>query len=330
MKIVLHNTIYPQKLRCIVGHGQTIICKEYIDYAEIEGYKALVIIDIHSKWIEAIPLKTTTATTTIEALRRFFASLGLPEEIISDNSPQFVATEFVTFCSRNGIKNTRTPPYHPATNGAAERAVQVVKQAIKKMEATIPLSTRLARFLLIYRTTPHSTTEMHPDELFLHWHLRTCLTLTQPNLSPTIEKHQQQQKQSHDKRTELVIFSKDETVLVRNQRGKERWLPGRIVKQKGPVTYLVRVGSQIRYCHVDHLLRTGVKPSAIRPEEHDEITDIPNSDQPSTETEILGSSNSDDTAPAENESATANATTYTTIHCSSHIRQPTRRLVEEI
>jgi len=61
-----------------------------------------------------------------------------------------VATEFVTFCSRNSIKNIRIPPYHPATNGVAERAVQVVKQAIKKMEATIPLSIRIARFLLIY------------------------------------------------------------------------------------------------------------------------------------------------------------------------------------
>jgi len=82
---------------------------------------------------------------------------------------------------------------------------------------------------------------------------------------------------------------------------------------------------------VDHLLRTGVKPSAIRTEEQDEITDIPNSDQPSTETEIPGSSNSEvDTAPAENESATANATTSTMIRCSSRIRQPTRRLVEEI
>jgi len=303
----------------------------HIDYAEIEGYQVLVIIDIHSKWIEAIPLKTTTATTTIETLRQFFASFGFPEEIISDNGPQFVATEFLTSCSRNGIKNTRTPPYHPATNGTTERAVQVVKQAIKKMETTIPLSTRLARLLLIYQTTPHSTTEMWPDELFLHRHLRTRLTLTQLNLSPTIEKHQQQQKQSHDKRTDLVTFSKDETVLVRNQRGKEQWLSGRIVKQKGPVTYLVQVGSQIKYCHVDHLLRTGVKPSAIRTEEQEEITDIPNSDQPSTEIEIPGSSNSeDDTAPAENESATANATTYTTIRCSSHIRQPTRRLVEEI
>lgn len=40
----------------------------HIDYVEIEGYQVLVIIDIHSKWIEAIPLKTATATTTIDAL----------------------------------------------------------------------------------------------------------------------------------------------------------------------------------------------------------------------------------------------------------------------
>ena len=167
----------------------------HVDYAEIEGYQVLVITDIHSKWIEAIPLRTATAATTIEALRRFFASFGLPEEIISDNGPQFVATEFVTFCKKNGIKNVHTPAYHPASNGAAEQAVQVVKQATKKMGTAFTLSIRLARFLLMYRTTPHATTEMRPDELFLHLHLRTRLTLTQPNLTPTIEKHHQQQKE---------------------------------------------------------------------------------------------------------------------------------------
>ena len=191
----------------------------HIDYAEIEGYQVLVIIDIHSKWIEAIPLKTATAATTIEALRKFFANFGLLEEIISDNGPQSVATDFSTFCRQNGIKNMHTPPYHPASNGAAERVVQVIKQATKKMGTTIALNTRLARFLLVNRTTPHATTEMRPDELFIHRHLRTHFTLTQPNLAPTIEKHQQQQKWSHDQRNHLVTFSKDESVLVRDQRG---------------------------------------------------------------------------------------------------------------
>ena len=74
-----------------------------------------------------------------------------------------------------------TPPYHLASNGATEWAVQVIKQQRKWVRIAILLYTRLARFLLVYRTTPHSNTEMRPDELFIHQHLRICLTLTQPN-----------------------------------------------------------------------------------------------------------------------------------------------------
>ncbi len=125
----------------------------HIDYVEIEGYQVLVIIDIHSKWIEAIPLRTAIVATTIEALRRLFASFGLPKEIISDNGPQFVATEFITFCKKNGIKNVCIPAYHPASNGAAERALQEVKQATKKMGTALMLGITLARFLLMYHTT---------------------------------------------------------------------------------------------------------------------------------------------------------------------------------
>ena len=79
-----------------------------------------------------IPLHSATASSTVDALRLFFASFGLPKEIVSDNGPQFTAQDFSDFCRNNGIKHTLIPPYHPATNGAAERAVQVIKQAVKK------------------------------------------------------------------------------------------------------------------------------------------------------------------------------------------------------
>ena len=112
------------------------------------------------------------------------------------------------FCSNNGIKHTLTPPYHPASNGAAERAVQVVKHAMKKMHGNqIPLARRLAQFLLTYRTTPHTTTEMRPDELFLRRKLRTRLTLIQPSLLTTVHKHQQQQKCAHDNSKGLSVFN---------------------------------------------------------------------------------------------------------------------------
>ena len=81
-----------------------------------------------------------------------------------------MATEFITFCKKNGIKNVHIPANHPASNGTAERVVQVVKQTTKKMGTALTLSIRLARFLLMYHTTLHATTEMRPDELFLHQH----------------------------------------------------------------------------------------------------------------------------------------------------------------
>jgi len=188
----------------------------HIDFAEIDNLQVLVMIDSHSKWIEAIPMHSATTNTTVNALRVFFASFGLPEQIVSDNGPQFASKEFELFCVNNGIKHTCTPPYHPASNGAAERAVQVVKMAMAKMGKGLPLKHRLTKFLLSYRTTPHTTTEMRPDELFLRRRVRTRLTLVQPNLRATVEKHQTDQKKAHDNSKPFPVYSEGASVRVRN------------------------------------------------------------------------------------------------------------------
>ena len=244
----------------------------HIDFAEIKGFQVLVIIDVHSKWIEARPLRSATATTTIQALKTFFSNYGLPEEIVSNNGPQFTAQPFKEFCMHNGIKHSRMPPYHPASNGAAERAVQVVKKAMRKMTYWTSLSNRLAEFLLIYRSTPHSTTGMRPDELFLHHRIRTRFTLISPNLTPIVEHKQQKQKVVHDGKKPFVLFSKGEKVLVRNKRGNTKWLSNVVLRQKSPVSYLVRIGGKIRFCHADHLLHnTGAN---IYMQGEDEFGDI--------------------------------------------------------
>ena len=111
-------------------------------------------------------MKIATAATIIAALQKFFASFGLPEKIVINNGPQLVAGTFYRY---GGIKNMCKPTYHPASNDTAEWAVQVIKQATKKMGTTNPLNTRLGKFLLVYCTTPHPCNyKKCSDELFIH------------------------------------------------------------------------------------------------------------------------------------------------------------------
>lgn len=46
-------------------------------------------------------------------------------------------------------------------------------------------------------------------------------------------------------------------VKMRNTRGRvEKWVPSTVIRRLGPLSYLVKVGRQLRYVHVDHLLQT--------------------------------------------------------------------------
>ena len=92
---------------------------------------------------------TTTGTEqTVTALRQLFASYGLPLQLVSDNGPQFTAAEFQQFLKGNGVKHIRCSPYHPSSNGLAERTL---KQAMRSGEADgLPLAHRLQNFLLSY------------------------------------------------------------------------------------------------------------------------------------------------------------------------------------
>ena len=76
-------------------------------------------------------MRSTTSAATIVKFRETFATHGLPETIISDNGPNFTSTEFENFLSKNGIKHTKVSPYHPASNGQAERAVRAFKEGVE-------------------------------------------------------------------------------------------------------------------------------------------------------------------------------------------------------
>ncbi len=95
----------------------------HVDYAgPLEGHMFLVVIDAHSKWMEVKLVKNATSATTISHLRSIFATHGLPELLVSDNGSVFTSAEFQNFLRQNGVRHSTPAPYHPATNGLAERS----------------------------------------------------------------------------------------------------------------------------------------------------------------------------------------------------------------
>ena len=121
-------------------------------------------IDPHSKWPDMITVPSTTSQHSINALKMFFSCYGLPEQTMSDNGPQFCSEEFSCFMKENRIKYSFCSPYHPSSNGLAERFAQTFKLAMKaSCQKEHSLIHRLTRFLLDYRATPHSTTNFLVD-----------------------------------------------------------------------------------------------------------------------------------------------------------------------
>lgn len=218
----------------------------------------LVVVDAHSKWPEVFTMRSTTTESTINTLRELFSRFGNPETIVSDNGPQFTSREFKRFTQEIGSRHVLTAPYHPSSNGLAERFVQTLKNALRKNKESAPLHVKLQTFLQSYRNTAHATTNESPANLFLGRRLRSRLDVVKPSVGERVARKQFMQtasRRGHDR-----DFAVGDHVLIRNYCGKPKWVPGVILAQHGPVSYQVRAttsrGSFTWRRHKDQLLRT--------------------------------------------------------------------------
>ena len=167
------------------------------DYAgPFLGKMFLIVVDAHSKWVEVEVIPAAAFAHTIQKLRAMFATHGLPELLVSDNGTAFTSAEFQEFLSRNGVRHLTSAPYHPSSNGLAERAVQTFKS---NMSSDEDMQKQLSRFLFRYRSTPHSTTGLSPAELLMGRRLRTHLDFMRPDVSNRVHTKQGYQKTLHDR-----------------------------------------------------------------------------------------------------------------------------------
>ena len=216
----------------------------HVDFAgPFEGKMLMVVTDAHSKWPEILVMRSTTTTETVTTLRSLFARMGLPEQLVSDNGPQFTSFEFKQFMEMNGIRHVMG-----ATNGLAERMVQTFKNGVKADKTNRPLQHKLDRFLFAYRTAPHATTGHSPAQLLFGRNLRSRLDLLRPNV-----KRQVDGKLLQDETRTLTSFGDGETVWVRNYRGGPKWVRGQVLERTGPVLYRIKVHDYIWKRHTEQM-----------------------------------------------------------------------------
>ena len=164
--------------------GTTSSVGLHIDYAgPYQGHMFLVVIDSHTKWLEVFP---TTSFHTIEKLRMLFSSFDLPHKIVSDSGSVFTSQEFQDFMKSNGIIYVKVSPYHPSSNGLAERAVHIFKRGLEK-QTEGSLKCKISKVLFNYRVTPQSTTAKSPMELYLGQKLKSRLDLLHLDLQGKVE-----------------------------------------------------------------------------------------------------------------------------------------------
>ena len=198
-----------------------------VDFADYEGRQYLIVVDYFSRWLEALPMSSTSSTSTINRLRGLFARFGIPEILRTDGGPQFTSHAFAEFSKAYDFKHIMSSPHNPRSNGAVERAVQTAKRLIKQPDPTLAI--------LAYRNTPLEVTGQSPARLLMGRSLRTRLPVHPSSLTPrwpdfvTLREHHDQkkekQKEGYDRRNGAVLIEPPavgDEVRVRHD-GERQW-----------------------------------------------------------------------------------------------------------
>ncbi|XP_055307067.1 uncharacterized protein K02A2.6-like [Sitodiplosis mosellana] len=140
------------------------------------GHYLFVVVDYYSRFFEVEVMKKIDATETIKALKVIFARFGISLSIKADNGPEFPSEEFKQFCETNNIRLINTTPYWPQENGEVERQNRSLLKRLKiSQDAKRDWREDLQDFLLMYRSTPHSTTGKTPSEMLFNRNIRDKL-----------------------------------------------------------------------------------------------------------------------------------------------------------
>ncbi|XP_036340020.1 uncharacterized protein K02A2.6-like [Rhagoletis pomonella] len=215
----------------------------HIDFAgPIFGSMWLTCVDAYSQFPFVTQMPSTTTENTITALSAIFAIEGYPKTLVSDNGPQLISDVFQQFCKLHGIAHNTIAPFHPASNGLAERFVQSFKTSVSKnIQDGLPTKSAVLRYLASYRFAPNLNGKT-PAELLHGRPVRTLLSqlFEHPRKATTNQKH-------------ITKYEKNQKVYARNYAKGEKWVEAIINRKVGNMMYIVQTLQGYLKRHVNQL-----------------------------------------------------------------------------
>jgi len=181
------------------GHLQKVITGAALDIVAVDilsglptssdGSKyILVLTNYFTKRSEAYALPDAEAHTCISAMyNEFFSRFGIPRQLHSDQGKNFESKLIHELCLLAGIEKSKTTPFHPRSDGQAERLNRTLLQMLRTT-ATDHVNnwpSYLPTVLTAYRMTVHSVTGITPYMVMLGPEVLTpVILIAQPPNEP--------------------------------------------------------------------------------------------------------------------------------------------------
>jgi hypothetical protein len=140
------------------------------------GEHLIVLVDYYSRWMEVDIAHSTNSEKIIKCLDAQFARYGVPKTLRTDNRSNLVSKEMEGYLAEMGVSHKLTTPLWPRANGEVESQNRSLLKAMRAAHAEKRnWRTELNKYLLAYRSTPHTTTGKSPAELLYGRSLNTKL-----------------------------------------------------------------------------------------------------------------------------------------------------------
>lgn len=212
-------------------------------------------------------------------MKPVFARYGIPERVVSDNGPQYSSQEFKDFAWKYNFEHVTSSPYHPKSNGLAEKYVQIVKRIFEKarLDQQDPLLG-----ILEYRSTPLDI-GYTPAELLQGKLLRSVIPVHPKQLKPKFINHSVVRSKLENQRAlGKKYYDKTAKSLppleigqgIHIQQKDKTWRPGTVLKKVGNSSFIVNSEGGFYRRNRQQLIHRSAKLQTFEPSSESPTGDI--------------------------------------------------------